>query len=467
MSDAPLVSVIIPVWNLWDMTEPCLRSLAEHSAGENMEVVVVDNHSTDATVSELEPLGEALFGAAFTAVRMAENVGFARGCNAGAQAASGDLLFFLNNDTTLTPGWLPPLRAVMADPRIGAAGPLLLYPDGTVQHCGIYVNPFNAVGHLYEHLPGKFAAARKPHPLQAITGAALMLRKAQFDACCGFHEGFRNGFEDIDLCFALRAQGLKLRVESRSRTLFENKFDDAIQLCAMSPNGTLAVFTKSKLYVYDPMFENIYTFQTQDLPTALAFAGDNRQFAAGCPYAEGGALGGTVYLMDTRKDEYVTIRNTEGMPVKIQYLTNAEVLVLYDTYAAVYDTADGTELYRYSYGGRTLQSAAISAGKNAVLLFGDGVHGALTQLTILDATLSEAGSADVNERASGVAASRTGAFVLTNDGVLSYGLDGVFYGATVTEAKPLAMVNGRKLLLLEQGEVSVFEPPAPPSASAG
>ena len=56
------------------------------------------------------------------------------------------------------------------------------------------------------------------------------------------------------------------------------------------------------------------------------------------------------------------------------YLTNAEVLVLYDTYAAVYDTADGTELYRYSYGGRTLPSAAISAGKNAVLLFGDGVQ---------------------------------------------------------------------------------------------
>ena len=257
------------------------------------------------------------------------------------------------------------------------------------------------------------------------------------------------------------------------RYLLKDKKDITVGLYGAGVQGRTqtealtAIFNVQKLYVYDPMFENIYTFQTQDLPTALAFAGDNRQFAAGCPYAEGGALGGTVYLMDTRKDEYVTIRNTEGMPVKIQYLTNAEVLVLYDTYAAVYDTADGTELYRYSYGGRTLQSAAISAGKNAVLLFGDGVHGALTQLTILDATLSEAGSADVNERASGVAASRTGAFVLTNDGVLSYGLDGVFYGATVTEAKPLAMVNGRKLLLLEQGEVSVFEPPAPPSASVG
>ena len=47
------------------------------------------------------------------------------------------------------------------------------------------------------------------------------------------------------VCVYNRA-GKELRVESRSRTLFENKFDDAIQLCAMSPNGTLAVFTKSK-----------------------------------------------------------------------------------------------------------------------------------------------------------------------------------------------------------------------------
>ena len=210
------VSVIIPVWNLWSMTEACLRSLAAHSAGENMQVVVVDNHSTDATTTELASLGEALFGTSFKAVRMPENVGFARGCNAGARAADGDLLFFLNNDTTLTPRWLPPLREAMADPKVGGVGPLLLYPDGTVQHCGIYITPFNAVGHLYEHLPGTFAAARKNHPLQAITGAAIMLRKTDFEACGAFHEAYRNGFEDIDLCFALRAQGLKLRVESRS-----------------------------------------------------------------------------------------------------------------------------------------------------------------------------------------------------------------------------------------------------------
>ena len=216
MAEAPRVSIVIPVWNLWEMTSACLRSLAEHTSGENIEVVVADNASADATARELEPLGQELFGKAFRAVRLPENLGFAKGCNAGARAASGDLLFFLNNDTTVTPNWLPPLRASMADARIGAAGPLLLYPDGTVQHCGIFVSPFHKVGHLYEGLPGSFAPARRHHPLQAITGAALMVRKNEFEACGGFHEGYQNGYEDMDLCFALRGMGLKLKVESSS-----------------------------------------------------------------------------------------------------------------------------------------------------------------------------------------------------------------------------------------------------------
>lgn len=253
--------------------------------------------------------------------------------------------------------------------------------------------------------------------------------------------------------------GKELRVESRSRTLYENKFEDAIQLCAMSPNGSLAVFTRSKLLVYDPMFQNIYTFRTQDLPTAMAFASDNRQLAVGCPYAEGGALGGTVYLMNTDRDEYITVRNTQGLPLKIQYLSNTEVLVIYDTFAAVYAAADGAELHRYEYGGRTLQSAAVSAGKNAVLLFGDGVHGAMTQLTVLDAALTVAGTVNLGERAQSVAADRTHAFVLTNDGVLCYGLDGAFAGTAVTEKKPLAVVAAQKTLLLTQGQASELELP--------
>lgn len=219
MPDAPRVSVIIPAWNLWELTAACLRSLAAHSQGENLEVVVVDNGSTDATATELEPLGRALFGAAFRPVRLAENQGFARGCNAGAAAAAGPLLFFLNNDATVTPGWLPPLRAALESPRVGAVGPLLLYPDRTVQHCGIFITPFHTVGHLYEHFPAGHPAVARPHPLQALTGAALLLRAADFQDCGGFFTGYRNGFEDLDLCCALRARGRKLRVAAQSVVL--------------------------------------------------------------------------------------------------------------------------------------------------------------------------------------------------------------------------------------------------------
>ena len=215
-NSAARVSVIIPAWNLWDMTAACLRSLAEHTHGENIEVVVVDNGSTDATATELDPLGKALFGSDFRPVRLPENQGFAKGCNAGAAASDGELLFFLNNDTTMTPGWLPPLRQALEQPRVGAVGPLLLYPNGTVQHCGIYFTPFMAVGHLYEGFPGGHAAPRKKRPLQAITGAALLLRKSVFMDCGGFYEEYRNGFEDMDLCCALRARGHKLAVEGGS-----------------------------------------------------------------------------------------------------------------------------------------------------------------------------------------------------------------------------------------------------------
>lgn len=251
----------------------------------------------------------------------------------------------------------------------------------------------------------------------------------------------------------------ELRVESRSRTLFEQKFDDAVQLCAMSPNGTLAVFTKSRLTIYNPSFEEIYAFRTQDLPTALAACSDNKQFAAGCPYASGGALGGSVYLMHTGRDDYITIRNTEGLPLKLYYLSGSEILVVYDTYAAVYKTADGSELYRYGFAGRSLQSAAVGRDKTIALLFGDGVHSAATQLAILNAKLQETGSTAVRARCLGVAAGRNSAYVLTHEGVLCYKDDCTFEGLMRTENRPLAVLSGdTKPLVLTQGQVRTVDP---------
>ncbi len=212
-------SIIIPAWNLWETTLACLRSLAAcHDGMDDLltEVVVLDNGSSDATATELGAAGTALFGGRFTRVRLEENRGFAVGCNAGALAARGDTLLFLNNDTTVTPHWLRPLHKALQMEDTGAAGPLLLYPDGRNQHCGIFFSLFGNPGHLYARFPGTHPALRQPHPLQAITGACLAVRRVDFETCGGFHEGYRNGYEDMDLCFTLRRRNQRLRVVPES-----------------------------------------------------------------------------------------------------------------------------------------------------------------------------------------------------------------------------------------------------------
>ena len=212
------VSVIIPAWNLVELTSACLRSLATHSAGADLEVLVVDNGSTDATPDALPPLGRELFGERFRLLRQPENLGFARGCNAGAHAASGEMLFFLNNDTLCTGGWLAPLLAAFKG-RVGAVGPRLVYPDGRLQHCGIAFSPFFRVGHLYQFFPGDHPVVSRTRPLQAITAAALMLPAALFQEVGGFFEGYRNGYEDMDLCLTLAASGHKLAIAPESRII--------------------------------------------------------------------------------------------------------------------------------------------------------------------------------------------------------------------------------------------------------
>jgi len=206
----PVFSVIIPVHGKWELTRNCLTSLREHSLDWDCEVLVADNASPDATATELAPLGESLFGRRFRLLRLAENRNFGPACNLAAREAAAPLLFFLNNDTLLTPGWAAPLlRALQRDKAPGAVGPLLLYPDQTVQHLGIAFSP-SGLSHLYRRFPANHPVVRRPRQLQAITAAALMLPAQTFWESGGFFEGYCNGFEDVDLCLAIRRQGKTL-----------------------------------------------------------------------------------------------------------------------------------------------------------------------------------------------------------------------------------------------------------------
>lgn len=211
------VSIIIPVYNKWPLTAACLRSLRDHAPERPFEVIVADNASADATAMELPALGRELFGGNFTHIRNAENKNFSGACNQGARAARHDFLFFLNNDTLLTPAWDAPLFAAMEnDAALGAAGPLLLFENNTVQHLGITVQPDRSLRHLYGRIPGTHPLARKHRPLSFITAAALLIRKSTFFEAGAFYEGYVNGLEDVELCYRLRKAGYAVRVVAES-----------------------------------------------------------------------------------------------------------------------------------------------------------------------------------------------------------------------------------------------------------
>lgn len=215
-SDQPRVSIIIPTFNRCDLTEQCLISLFDRTCSElPFEVIVVDNASTDATRTLLQARQNS--GAALRTIFNAENAGFAKACNQGAEAAQAPLVLFLNNDTEVIQNWLEVLVATLeSDDAIGAVGSKLIYPDGTIQHAGVMLvddrqngDPFLA-RNVGQRLPGCDFSINRPGPVEALTGACLLLRKSTFKAAGGFDEGFVNGYEDIDLCLKLRHQGKTL-----------------------------------------------------------------------------------------------------------------------------------------------------------------------------------------------------------------------------------------------------------------
>ncbi len=217
MTAVPAFSVIIPVFNKWELTVACLRSLREHTPEYDYEVIVADNASSDATFAELPELGNTLFPSRFKRIRFEQNRNFGPACNAAALAAAAPLLFFLNNDTILTPGWAPPLvQALAEDKRLAGVGPLLLYKDGRVQHLGVGFGIRN-ITHLYRTFPGDHPVARKRRYFQCITAAALLMPAAVFHKHSGFYEEFCNGFEDVDLCLRIHATGKKFSCVPESK----------------------------------------------------------------------------------------------------------------------------------------------------------------------------------------------------------------------------------------------------------
>ncbi len=203
----PLVVCVTVNWNGWQDTLVCLDSLrTQHSP--NFQVIVVDNGSTDASVQRIRDAHPWV-----TVHETGENLGFARGCNAGTRLAyqrGADFVWLLNNDTSAPPDTLSRLvHTALAHPEAGAIGSVLFYmhaPEKVQAWGGGRVNLLTAYTRHFT-APASFAPATT-----FLTGASLLLPRRTLEQVGVFFEGFFMYCDDSDLCLRLHRAGLPLIV---------------------------------------------------------------------------------------------------------------------------------------------------------------------------------------------------------------------------------------------------------------
>lgn len=226
----PSVEVIVCFRDRPELLARCLVSVLARSGYERMSLALVDNASASPETSAL------VHGLArhprVRLLRDERRFNFAALNNLAAAGSKADVLVFLNNDTEIVdPGWIEALLEEALRPEVGAVAPMLLYPDGSVQHAGAALGLHGYAGHPFAGLrpdtdtPFGYAGGGTRNWL-AVTAACLMVERAKFAGVGGFSESFVVAGNDVDLCLRLTAAGQRslcvphtvvVHDESRSR----------------------------------------------------------------------------------------------------------------------------------------------------------------------------------------------------------------------------------------------------------
>jgi GT2 family glycosyltransferase len=187
----PRISVIVCTYNGARTIQDCLEGLAK-LAYPDFEVIVVNDGSTDATAAMVQPYGFRLISTA--------NCGLSSARNTGLEAATGDIVAYIDDDAYPDPHWLTYLAATfLQTPHAGVGGPNLAPPgDGFLAACVA-----NAPGGPVEVLLSNQEAEHLP-------GCNMAFRKTALQAIGGFDRQFRTAGDDVDCCWRLQQQGWTL-----------------------------------------------------------------------------------------------------------------------------------------------------------------------------------------------------------------------------------------------------------------
>ena len=210
------VSILIPTTARPGLLEPCLSSLLNHTSYGNFEALLLVNEA-DRILPERANVLQRFASDPRVRVLINPAASFNFSCviNHGARHASGDILCFLNDDTEgITGDWLDHLIARVSLPGVAVAGPMLYYPDDTIQHAGVILGLGGIAGHACHHEPrgieGYWGRGCLEQDVSCVTAACMVIRKEVFHKLNGFDEAMPVAYNDVDLCIRVRKAGWRI-----------------------------------------------------------------------------------------------------------------------------------------------------------------------------------------------------------------------------------------------------------------
>ena len=208
------VSVVILNWNGLEMLQRFLPKVVEYSQGEDVEVCVADNASTDASCAWVEKNYPDV-----RLVALDQNYGFAEGYNRALQQVEAEYVVLLNSDVQVTPHWLEPLLTYMdAHPEVAACQPKIRserhkeyfeYAGAAGGFIDKYGYPF-CRGRIFDVVERDESQYDTIQSIFWATGAALFIRLKDYQEAGGLDARFFAHMEEIDLCWRLRSRGRQL-----------------------------------------------------------------------------------------------------------------------------------------------------------------------------------------------------------------------------------------------------------------
>lgn len=206
----PFVSIIIPNKDQKETLKKCIDSILNLSTYNNIEIIIVENNST--TDEIFDYYNELKSDDRINVVKYDGDFNYSRINNYGVSYAHGDYILLLNNDVeVITRDWIEIMLSSCERPEVGIVGAKLLYPDNTIQHCGVIIGLGGIAGHAFScmdgNIPGYFGRAVVQQNLSAVTAACLMVKRSVYEEVNGLEEQLQVAFNDVDFCLKVRKAG--------------------------------------------------------------------------------------------------------------------------------------------------------------------------------------------------------------------------------------------------------------------